>query len=100
MAAGLQPLRYDRIDAPAFQPARFGDGGRRRQHKGAGRLDADQQIIWQQAEMETDDSRPKLLDQFGGALQPHFAYGALDKKAYATAHAMHVYNHLTEFSVA
>jgi hypothetical protein len=40
------------------------------------------------------------FDKFNGALQPHFAYGALDKKAYAAAHAMHVYNHLTEFSVA
>lgn len=40
------------------------------------------------------------FDKFNGVLQPHFAYGALDKKAYAAAHAMHVYNHLTEFSVA
>lgn len=40
------------------------------------------------------------FDKFGGALQPHFAYGALDKQAYAAAHAMHVYNHLTEFTVA
>jgi len=40
------------------------------------------------------------FDKFNGALQPHFAYGTLDKKAYAAAHAMHVYNHLTEFSVA
>lgn len=40
------------------------------------------------------------FDKFGGALQPHFAYGALDKKAYAAAHAMHVYNHLTEFSLS
>ncbi|MBL8309715.1 MAG: DUF1569 domain-containing protein [Burkholderiales bacterium] len=38
------------------------------------------------------------FDAFGGALQPHFAYGALDKRAYAAAHAMHVFNHLTELS--
>lgn len=28
-----------------------------------------------------------------GALQPHFAYGALDKPAYARAHLMHLANH-------
>lgn len=39
------------------------------------------------------------FDSFGGELKPHFAYGALDKGAYAAAHAMHVFNHLTEFSV-
>lgn len=30
-------------------------------------------------------------------LQPHFAYGALDKKAYELAHAMHLANHLSQF---
>ncbi len=30
-------------------------------------------------------------------LQPHFAYGALDKKAYEHAHAMHIANHLSQF---
>ena len=39
------------------------------------------------------------FDAFGGALKPHFAYGALDKPTFAAAHAMHVFNHLTEFSV-
>lgn len=39
------------------------------------------------------------FDQFSGALKPHFAYGNLDKTKYAAAHAMHVFNHLTEFSV-
>lgn len=39
------------------------------------------------------------FDQFSGALKPHFAYGALDKTQYAAAHAMHVFNHLTEFTV-
>ncbi len=38
------------------------------------------------------------FDLFGGTLKPHFAYGSLDKKSYAAAHAMHVFNHLTEFS--
>ncbi len=39
------------------------------------------------------------FDQFSGALKPHFAYGSLDKTQYAAAHAMHVFNHLTEFSM-
>jgi Protein of unknown function (DUF1569) len=39
------------------------------------------------------------FDAFSGALKPHFAYGSLDKNAYASAHAMHVFNHLTELSV-
>jgi hypothetical protein len=30
-------------------------------------------------------------------LQPHFAYGALDKKGYERAHAMHLANHLSQF---
>lgn len=30
-------------------------------------------------------------------LQPHFAYGALDKKQYELAHAMHLANHLSHF---
>jgi hypothetical protein len=32
-----------------------------------------------------------------GTLQPHFAYGALDKARYEAAHAMHVANHLSFF---
>lgn len=39
------------------------------------------------------------FDAFNGSLKPHFAYGALDKPTFAAAHAMHVFNHLTEFSV-
>jgi Protein of unknown function (DUF1569) len=39
------------------------------------------------------------FDSFSGALKPHFAYGELDKQKYAAAHSMHVFNHLTEFSV-
>jgi hypothetical protein len=30
-------------------------------------------------------------------LQPHFAYGALDKRSYEMAHAMHLANHLSQF---
>lgn len=33
-------------------------------------------------------------------LQPHFAYGALDKAAYARAHAMHLANHFSAFDQA
>jgi hypothetical protein len=36
------------------------------------------------------------FDAHSGALQPHFAYGALDKGQYLAAHAMHVRNHLGE----
>jgi hypothetical protein len=31
---------------------------------------------------------------FRGALQPHFAYGALNHADYGLAHVMHLYNHL------
>ncbi len=34
------------------------------------------------------------------ALQPHFAYGSLNKPAYEHAHAMHLANHLSAFDVA
>lgn len=40
------------------------------------------------------------LDRFDahtGALQPHFAYGALDKPAYTRAHLMHLANHWQAF---
>lgn len=33
---------------------------------------------------------------FNGALRPHFAYGALGKNQFATAHLMHIENHLEE----
>ncbi len=54
---------------------------------------------------DTDAALDRLLkslatfDSFTGSLKPHFAYGDLDKRSYAAAHAMHVFNHLTEFSV-
>ena len=37
---------------------------------------------------------------WSGPLQPHFAYGALDKAAYERAHAMHLANHFSAFSTA
>ena len=33
------------------------------------------------------------FDAHTGALQPHFAYGPLDKPAYIRAHLMHLANH-------
>ena len=35
-----------------------------------------------------------------GALQPHFAYGALDRAGYAEAHVLHLYNHLSLIRLA
>jgi len=37
------------------------------------------------------------FQQWSGSLQPHFAYGALDRQAYELAHAMHLANHLSAF---
>ncbi len=37
---------------------------------------------------------------FEEPLQPHFAYGSLQKNAYARAHIMHINNHLEEFKMA
>jgi hypothetical protein len=37
------------------------------------------------------------FQQHSGPLQPHFAYGALDKNAYEQAHAMHLANHFSAF---
>ncbi len=38
----------------------------------------------------------RAFDAHAGALQPHFAYGRLDKTDYARAHLMHLANHWTE----
>ena len=38
------------------------------------------------------------FEQHSGPLQPHFAYGALDKPAFMRAHLMHLDNHWLEFS--
>jgi Protein of unknown function (DUF1569) len=37
------------------------------------------------------------FQQWPGPLQPHFAYGVLDKTQYELAHAMHLANHLSTF---
>jgi hypothetical protein len=37
---------------------------------------------------------------YQGALQPHFAYGALSHGDYARAHVLHLYNHLTLIKLA
>jgi hypothetical protein len=58
------------------------------------------------AQAPLDASVLRLLSAFdrferhGGALQPHFAYGALDKPTYARAHLMHLAEHWTEFQPA
>lgn len=52
---------------------------------------------------ELDAARTRLIraiEQFerhDGPLQPHFAYGELDKAAYARAHLMHLCQHWSEF---
>jgi len=38
----------------------------------------------------------QAFDRFDGPLQPHFAYGTLDKPAYTRAHLMHLANHWNE----
>jgi hypothetical protein len=38
----------------------------------------------------------QAFERHGGALAPHFAYGALDKPAYTRAHLMHLANHWAE----
>ncbi|MEK8031803.1 DUF1569 domain-containing protein [Ideonella sp. DXS29W] len=56
------------------------------------------------ADASVPDAVQRLLAAFdrferhSGALQAHFAYGALDKPAYARAHLMHLANHWAEFS--
>ena len=41
----------------------------------------------------------RAFDAHTGALQPHFAYGTLDKTAYTRAHLMHLANHWNEVVV-
>lgn len=58
------------------------------------------------AEASVQDAVARLLaalDRFeahAGALQPHFAYGALDKAAYTRAHLMHLGDHWSELDAA
>ena len=40
----------------------------------------------------------QAFERHGGALAPHFAYGALDKPAYTRAHLMHLANHWAELA--
>ena len=40
------------------------------------------------------------FERHGGPLQPHFAYGSLDKPTYARAHLMHLAEHWSEFQPA
>lgn len=42
----------------------------------------------------------RAFDTHTGPLAPHFAYGALDKKAYQQAHLMHLANHWDEVATA
>jgi hypothetical protein len=58
------------------------------------------------AEASLPDAVARLLAAFdrfeahAGALQPHFAYGALDKAAYTRAHLMHLGDHWSELDAA
>ena len=38
----------------------------------------------------------RVFERFDAPLQPHFAYGALDKPAFTRAHLMHLANHWNE----
>jgi len=40
------------------------------------------------------------FQRHGGALKPHFAYGALTKADYAIAHTLHIANHQDEIAAA
>ena len=42
----------------------------------------------------------RQFESFEGTLQPHFAFGQLDKADYALAHVLHINNHLQEFQPA
>jgi Protein of unknown function (DUF1569) len=42
----------------------------------------------------------RAFDAHAGSLQPHFAYGTLDKPAYTRAHLMHLANHWNEAAIA
>ncbi|MEM7081831.1 MAG: DUF1569 domain-containing protein [Pseudomonadota bacterium] len=55
--------------------------------------------------IEVEVARDRLVaeltrfDAHAGPLQPHFAYGELDKSHYARAHVMHIQNHWLAMSV-
>ena len=54
---------------------------------------------WRQAAQRLRGAVQRFEAQ-AGALHPHFAYGALDKRQYRLAHAMHIANHQDEILVA
>ena len=45
-------------------------------------------------------SPASTLRRFTAPLQPHFAYGALDKPQFAQAHVMHLADHWQQFVAA
>ncbi len=65
MAAGLETLRDDGIDAALLEPERFGDGRRARDDARAARAHALEQRRIGKAVVEADDARPQLLDECG-----------------------------------
>ena len=75
--------------------------GRRMQHPldepipGAGSLELESS----DAALDRLISALLSFQQYTGELQPHFAFGELDKSAYAAAHAMHLNQHLSEIVI-
>ncbi len=80
MAAGLGALRDDGIDAVLLEPDRLLHDGRRRDHDAAGRLDALEQRLVRQAEMEAHDFRLQFLDQFAHRGVERSAVGGVDRR--------------------
>jgi hypothetical protein len=105
-----QSIEYSLRGFPALKPALFRgtvgqaafaffDARGRMQHPldqpipGAPSLDAEKDLAAAAARLVA------AIDAFeahGGELQPHFAYGVLDKPAYARAHLMHIGQHWSE----
>ena len=79
MAAGLGALGDDGIDAVILEPDRLLHDGRRRYHDAAGRLDAREQRLVRQAEMEAHDFGLQLLDQFAHRRVERGAIGGVDR---------------------
>lgn len=64
---------------------------------GAATLDANAATAHALAALRTSIDN---FQKFTGLLQPHFAYGALNRVEYEKAHAMHIANHLSVFTQA
>jgi hypothetical protein len=64
---------------------------------GAAALDANARVDLAAA---TRRKSVTAFQAFDGKLQPHFAYGELNKADYERAHAMHIANHLSVFDAA